>query len=537
MLELEEELISNCREVLLICGGRQVNGDEWRGSMLGLTVARGRRYMGCVVRGVKPELEDASTDACIVYRGTTVRVANVSRVQVLEQDEETTIVKHGGKVYVYPTRVIREIENEYIKPIAQGQSPLNPGLLLIGQPGVGKTSMIEILADSVGFNKIKVISTQVLDKYVGESERKLERIIERAIEEEPSVVIIDDVEWLIRGREMSGESEGWRYSLFQVLADGIDRIRNEQRAVLIAASTNINPEVVDIAMRRHGRFGEPKVIPPPTPNMVAKWITYAAQYVPWIKELANREGLDKVREFAMRAAYGGNSMTEIENALEKWWLEKDEKPKSLTSPTSGFRRVFMSKLVQNDVTECIKNTVDMIVEASGKVILRPVINIMQGAEALLEALLANSLTMLKQVALVPTDSMKVRETLTMAKLLGASVIVNEWSIIERYPVDVLEAPVPVFIATTVPQPYASSLPVINLFPCTTPTKTMQIQDALQTLVRVAAEYYGVHTDERKPIRLGTEVSDAVHLVKLAQLMRNMKFPDVNAAVSRLTAAA
>ena len=66
---------------------------------------------------------------------------------------------------------------------------------------------------------------------------------------------------------------------------------------------------------------------------------------------------------------------------------------------------------------------------------------------------------------------------------------------------------------------------------------MQIQDAFQTLVRVAAEYYGVHTDERKPIRLGTEASDAVHLVKLAQLMRNMKFPDVNAAVSRLKEAA
>ena len=80
-------------------------------------------------------------------------------------------------------------------------------------------------------------------------------------------------------------------------------------------------------------------------------------------------------------------------------------------------------------------------------------------------------------------------------------------------------------------------PTINLFPCTTPTRTMQIQDALQTLVRVAAEYYGVRTDERKPIRLGAEVSDAVHLVKLAQLMRNMRFPDVNAAVSRLKEAA
>jgi len=39
--ELEEELVSNCREVLLICGGRQVNGDEWRDSMLGLTVVKG----------------------------------------------------------------------------------------------------------------------------------------------------------------------------------------------------------------------------------------------------------------------------------------------------------------------------------------------------------------------------------------------------------------------------------------------------------------------------------------------------------------
>jgi len=269
--------------------------------------------------------------------------------------------------------------------------------------------------------------------------------------------------------------------------------------------------------------------------MLAKWITHAAQHVPWIRELAGKVGLDKLREFVAQAAYGGNSMSEVETALRKWLLEG--KPKPLTSPTSGFRRVFMPKPIDNDVTACIRNTIGAIVDKAGKVILRPVINITQGAEALLEALLANSLTMLKQVALVPTDSLKVRETLTMAKLLGASVIVNEWSIIERYPVDVLEAPVPVFIVTTVPQPYASSLPTINLFPCTTPTKTMQIQDALQTLVRIAAEYYGVHTDERKPIRLGAEVSDAVHLVKLAQLMRNMKFPDVNAAVSRLKEAA
>jgi len=533
--ELEEELVSNCREVLLICGGRQVNGGEWRDSMLGVTVARGRRYMGCVVRGVKPELEDASTDACIVYRGTTVRVANVSRVQVLEQDEEATIVKHDDYVYVYPTQLIKEIEEEYIKPIMRGGVPLNPGLLLIGPPGTGKTSMLKILADSVGFSRVEVTADQVLSKYVGESEQRLRKIIDDAFEREPSIIIVDDVEWLMVSREFAEGRELWRYSMFQVLADGIDRVRRERRAVLIAAATNVNTEVLDIALRRHGRFGEPKVIPPPTSTMLAKWITHAAQHVPWIRELAGKVGLDKLREFVAQAAYGGNSMSEVETALRKWLLEG--KPKPLTSPTSGFRRVFMPKPIDNDVTACIRNTIGAIVDKAGKVILRPVINITQGAEALLEALLANSLTMLKQVALVPTDSLKVRETLTMAKLLGASVIVNEWSIIERYPVDVLEAPVPVFIVTTVPQPYASSLPTINLFPCTTPTKTMQIQDALQTLVRVAAEYYGVHTDERKPIRLGTEASDAVHLVKLAQLMRNMRFPDVNAAVSRLKEAA
>jgi SpoVK/Ycf46/Vps4 family AAA+-type ATPase len=318
--ELSEELISYCREVLLICGGRQVNGDEWRDSMLREVVAKGRRYMGCVVKGVKPELEDASTDACIVYKQTTVRVANVSRVQVLEQDEEATIVKHGDYVYVYPTQLIKEIEEEYIKPIMRGDVPLNPGLLLIGPPGTGKTSMLKILADSVGFSRVEVTADQVLSKYVGESEQRLRKIIDDAFEREPSIIIVDDVEWLMVSREFAEGRELWRYSMFQVLADGIDRVRRERRAVLIAAATNVNTEVLDIALRRHGRFGEPKVIPPPTSTMLAKWITHAAQHVPWIRVLAGMVGLDKLREFVAQAAYGGNSMSEVETALRKWLL-------------------------------------------------------------------------------------------------------------------------------------------------------------------------------------------------------------------------
>ena len=134
------------------------------------------------------------------------------------------------------------------------------GVLMYGPPGCGKTMLARATAGECGAAFINVEIPDVLDMYIGESEKRLAAIFAEAREKAPAVLFFDEIE-AIAARRRFGESStgGALVSTFLAQMDGFSSV-NE--GVLILAATNV-PWAIDQAFRRHGRFERFIFVPPP----------------------------------------------------------------------------------------------------------------------------------------------------------------------------------------------------------------------------------------------------------------------------------
>jgi SpoVK/Ycf46/Vps4 family AAA+-type ATPase len=133
------------------------------------------------------------------------------------------------------------------------------GVLMYGPPGCGKTHIARATAGECGATFISIAITDVLSKWIGESERRLHEIFEYARRRSPTVVFIDEVDALGVSRGDAGSSMAPVVNVLLTELDGISA-RNENLMVL--AATNI-PWKVDSALRRPGRFDRVIFVPPP----------------------------------------------------------------------------------------------------------------------------------------------------------------------------------------------------------------------------------------------------------------------------------
>ena len=142
--------------------------------------------------------------------------------------------------------------------------PLPAGVLLYGPPGCGKTLLAKAVANESGANFISVKGPELLDKYVGESERAVRQVFERARSSSPCIVFFDELDSLCpkRGSDSSGGGVSERV-VNQLLTemDGLDT----RRSVFVIAATN-RPELIDPAMLRPGRLDKLLYVPLPSPN-------------------------------------------------------------------------------------------------------------------------------------------------------------------------------------------------------------------------------------------------------------------------------
>jgi transitional endoplasmic reticulum ATPase len=122
------------------------------------------------------------------------------------------------------------------------------GLLLAGPPGTGKTTIAKVLAAQARCSFYPVSGADVMSKWVGESEGNIRRLFERARENRPSIVFIDEID-AVAGRR--GQVEVHDSHVNQLLAE-IDGVSG-QRGVFIVGATN-RPDQLDPAMLRGGRL-------------------------------------------------------------------------------------------------------------------------------------------------------------------------------------------------------------------------------------------------------------------------------------------
>ena len=124
------------------------------------------------------------------------------------------------------------------------------GVLLLGPPGCGKTLLAKAVANESDANFFSINGPEIMSKFYGESEARLREIFQKAQENAPSIIFIDEIDAIAPKREeVTGEVE--RRVVAQLLAvmDGLEGRGN----VIVIGATNV-PGIIDPALRRPGRF-------------------------------------------------------------------------------------------------------------------------------------------------------------------------------------------------------------------------------------------------------------------------------------------
>ena len=137
---------------------------------------------------------------------------------------------------------------------------LRGGLLLYGPPGCGKTFIARAVAGEMGARFLAVSLADVLDMYIGQSERNIQELFELARRNAPCVIFFDEVDALGQKRSQQRNSAG-RGSVNQLLSE-MDGLGNNNEGVFVLGATN-HPWDVDVALRRPGRFDRMLLVLPP----------------------------------------------------------------------------------------------------------------------------------------------------------------------------------------------------------------------------------------------------------------------------------
>ena len=134
------------------------------------------------------------------------------------------------------------------------------GLLMYGPPGCGKTHLARATAGEVNAAFIAVGINDILDMWIGNSEKNLHQIFQLARSQAPCVLFFDEVDALGASRTDMRQSGG-RHLINQFLSE-LDGVKYSNEGVLILAATN-TPWHMDPAFRRPGRFDRILFVPPP----------------------------------------------------------------------------------------------------------------------------------------------------------------------------------------------------------------------------------------------------------------------------------
>ncbi|CED82363.1 Nuclear AAA ATPase (VCP subfamily) [Phaffia rhodozyma] len=136
------------------------------------------------------------------------------------------------------------------------------GVLMWGPPGCGKTLLAKAVASESRANFLSVKGPEVLNKYVGESERAVRQIFARARASAPCIIFFDELDALVPRRDDSmSESSARVVNTLLTELDGLD----SRKGIYVIGATN-RPDMIDPAMVRPGRLDKLLYIDLPTPT-------------------------------------------------------------------------------------------------------------------------------------------------------------------------------------------------------------------------------------------------------------------------------
>jgi len=219
-------------------------GDPELAERLGIANDPAEREASDVVEGrVRARNEDAS-DAPVEIERPKCNFHDVGGMEALKEEIRLKII--------YPL--------QHQAMYAAYGKPIGGGILMYGPPGCGKTHLARATAGEIKAGFLSVGINDVLDMWIGNSERNLHEIFERARRSKPCVVFFDEVDALGARRSDMRQNAG-RHLINQFLSE-LDGVTSTNEGVLILAATNA-PWHLDPAFRRPGRFDRVLFVPPP----------------------------------------------------------------------------------------------------------------------------------------------------------------------------------------------------------------------------------------------------------------------------------
>ena len=164
------------------------------------------------------------------------------------------------------TEVKKRLEAAFLAPMRNPElrklygKSLRGGLLLYGPPGCGKTFIARAVAGELGARFITVSFADLIDMFVGRSERNIHELFEVARRNAPCVVFLDEVDAIGQKRSQLRNTP-MRSAVNQLLLE-LDDVASDNTGVFLLAATN-HPWDVDSALRRPGRFDRTLLVLPP----------------------------------------------------------------------------------------------------------------------------------------------------------------------------------------------------------------------------------------------------------------------------------
>ncbi|KAG6811242.1 hypothetical protein H0H92_008412 [Tricholoma furcatifolium] len=168
----------------------------------------------------------------------------------------------GGQAFVI--QKLREaVEWPLLHPEAFTRLGVRPpkGVLLYGPPGCSKTVLARACACESGVNFVAVKGAELLNKFVGESERAVREIFRKARAASPSIIFFDEIDALATSRSSDGDTGNAHEGVLTSLLNEMDGVQ-ELVGVTILAATN-RPESIDSALMRPGRLDRILFVGPP----------------------------------------------------------------------------------------------------------------------------------------------------------------------------------------------------------------------------------------------------------------------------------